>query len=87
MKLLLGVLLVIGLIAFPGYASTPEASSKSSEPGVTPKDRAVPNAGAAESKPKAVEPLKWDQLDPRAIEQSTKQAQRKSPFTTVPAER
>ena len=89
MKLTLSVLLIAGTVALPGYASTPEASSKQPDSKVTPTEPRpvpVPKTDAAESKPVA-EPLKWDRLDPKAIEQSREKEKRKSPFATVPAER
>ena len=44
------------------------------------------SAKAAEAK-KDAEALKWDRLDPKALENAAKKAQAKSPFAAVPAER
>ena len=88
-NLILGILFVAGCLACPTAVSAADVPSKKSEPRDASPDQATPSAPKVEKdgpRPKSVEPLKWDQLDPRSLEKSAK-AQRKSPFNAVPAER
>jgi len=84
---LLGVVLITSAVAASGAATAADAPSKRSEP-VPPTDAAsVPKAESVEVNPKRTDRLKWDQLDPKAVERSAKRARPKSPFSAVPPER
>jgi hypothetical protein len=88
-SLSLGILLVAGYLASPNAVSAADVPSKKSEPRDVSPQQATPSAPSVEknaTRPKSAEPLKWDQLDPKVLEKSTK-AQPKSPFNAVPPER
>ena len=82
--------LLINAIVLSGVSFAAEVPSKKSEPVDAPPSAAaasVPKAGSIEEKAKNSDRLKWDQLDPKAVERSTKKAQPKNPFSAVPPER
>jgi hypothetical protein len=86
------VILAIAVITntIVGVAMAAEVPSKKPDPVGAPLGgaaSAVPRAERVEAKAKGSEPLKWDQLDPKAVERAAKKAQSKSPFSAVPAER
>lgn len=67
-----------------------EVPPKRQEPVNSPPSAAaapVPKADSLEEKTKNADRLKWDQLDPKAVERAAKKAQPKSPFSAVPPER
>ena len=75
------------LLSAPVSATdVPSRKSDTSGAATVEESSAPPGAKTAEAR-KCAEALKWDQLDPKALEAAAKKAQRKSPFTTVPAER
>jgi hypothetical protein len=81
--------IIVSTLALPVSVDATEVPSKKPEVGGTAAveaSSAPSSAKAAEAK-KGAEALKWDQLDPRALENAAKKAQTKSPFTIVPAER
>jgi hypothetical protein len=87
-NVILGIVLITN--ATVGVAMAAEVLSKKPDPVDAPPSGAtasVPRAEGIEVKAKRPEPLKWDQLDPKAVERSAKKAQAKSPFSAVPPER
>ena len=82
--------LLILLVAAAGVSSTAVASDAPSkkEPADPPKAQPAPTQSKpalVEPQAKREEPLKWDQIDPKSVEQRAK-AQR-TLFVNVPAER
>ncbi len=87
---ILGIVLFTNAIVLSGVAMAADIPSKKPEPGDAPPSgtaASVPRADSIDAKSKRPEPLKWDQLDPKAVERSAKKAQSKSPFSAVPPER
>ncbi len=89
-QLSLVILLISGFHASTGIAQYESApSNRPAAIGVPTDDRIVAPSDSvrADSKAKAADALKWDQLDPKAIELAMKKLRNKSPFITVPPER
>jgi hypothetical protein len=81
---ILGIVLITSAIVLSSVVVAADIPSKKSDPVDTP---SVPRTNSTEAKAKGAEPVKWDQLDPKAIERSAKKAQSKSPFSAVSPER
>ena len=83
-------MLFIFLLAAAGtrwVAVASDASSKKQESAETSKTQTAPppsKPAPVEQQAKREEPLKWDQLDPKSLEQ---RAKTQTPFARVPAER
>jgi hypothetical protein len=87
-KQALSVLIIAGFVAVSGVVNADDALSKKSEPtGTAPSQNAAPKSESVEAKPKSAKPVKWDQLDPKQLEQRAKKNQPTSPLSGAPAER
>jgi hypothetical protein len=82
-------IITAGTLSLPASVSAIDVPSKKPEASGAAafEASAAPSGAKAADAKKGAETLKWDQLDPKALESAAKKAQTKSPFATVPAER